>query len=150
MQAHAEETPQEKAIDMLMSTKILDASQLSNVCSKNISLNEHSFDEGLSYQLLSQDDETEHSKGIKVETHCVMINVIDGFAFHVADYFGHYGHSRAVTCLDGPLRGLQNIADNGILMIQSTDVKWHKNYFEHTYPGAKIYSYSNKQVCEFK
>lgn len=147
---YAFENAQERAIDKLITVRNLDASQIPDICSKNICPSEYPDEEGLSYQVLGEDNTSLHQKKIKVETYSVMINTIDGYTFHVADYYGQFGHSRVITCLDGALRGLQGIADNGVLMVQSTDVKWHKNYFEHKYPAAKIYSYSYKQIFELK
>lgn len=90
------------------------------------------------------------SKKAQYETYAVSINVVSGYRFHIADYYGTYGSSRVITALDGELRGRQEIADNGIVMAASTQVRWHKDYFVHTYPRGKVYTYLNKQVLEMK
>lgn len=90
------------------------------------------------------------AKSVKYYANTVNIIVNGGFTFHVGDYYGSYGHSRIVTCLDGDMVGYQGISDNGVVVISSNAVKWHKGYFVHTYPGGKVTSYPNKQICEFK
>lgn len=90
------------------------------------------------------------AKSIKYYANVVNTVVNGGYTFHVADYYGAYGHSRIVTCLDGGMKGEQGIADNGVLVITSNKVKWHKGYFVHTYPAGKVTSYPNAQTCEFK
>lgn len=158
---------QEKAIEQLLSVRNIRVSEELDICSSDICLCESFTEEGLSFQLLTGEKrelqdcfvndisaqfsaKTSSIKSQKIETYAVVINIIDGYTFHIADYYGYYGHSRVVTCLDGAMRGRQGISDNGILMVESTDVKWHKDYFEHTYPAGKVYTYTNKQVMEFK
>ena len=84
-------------------------------------------------------------KSLSHETNMVSIQVLDGFYFHVADY---YDGTRVVTCLDGGLRGYQGIAFNGKQIAECNNVKWFKKHFEHQYPNGKIYSYPNKQVIK--
>jgi hypothetical protein len=152
LQAFTAENIQEQIIEKLLSVRAINTTEISDICSQNICPSEYFADEGLSYQLVSgaNTDLQPMSSSKKMETYSIMIHNIEGYTFHIADYYGYWGNSRVVTCLDGGLRGLQGISDNGILMVQSTDVKWHKNYFEHKYPAAKVYSYSNKQVFELK
>lgn len=89
------------------------------------------------------------AKSVKFYSSSVFITVKGGFTFHVADYYGPYGTSRIVTCLDGNMIGHQGISDNGILQIESTNVIWYKDYFVHFYPAGHVTSYANKQICEF-
>lgn len=109
----------------------------------------------LSIQLSVLDQNSSNKKvakkvnGIKIYATSVSITVISGYSFHVADYYGPYGNSRIVTCLDGDMRGQQGIADNGVLQIESTNVKWYNDYFIHYYPAGQVTSYPNKQTCEF-
>lgn len=155
LQGQVFESIQEKALEKLLCVRNVNASEVPDISSPNICLTEQVTDKNLSYQMLNgvnaaliQSKSKKASN--KMETHSVMVNNIDGYIFHVADYYGVWGNSRVVTCLNGDMRGLQGIADNGILMVESTDVKWHKNYFEHNYPAAKTYSYPNKQIFELK
>jgi hypothetical protein len=88
-------------------------------------------------------------QAVKIHANSVSITVLNGYTFHVADYYGPYGNSRIVTCLDGDMQGHQGIADNGILRIESTNFEWYKDYFVHYYPAGKVVSYANKQTAEF-
>lgn len=90
-----------------------------------------------------------NAKSVKFHANTVSITFVGGFAFHVADYFGTYGNSRIVTCLDGDMIGHQGISDNGIRRIESTNVEWYNNYFIHYYPSGKVISYENSQIAEF-
>lgn len=90
------------------------------------------------------------NSNVKAIANSVSITSLNGFTYHVADYYGAYGHSRIVTCLDGSMRGHQSVADNGVIGIESNDVEWHQGYFVHRYPKAKVYSYPNKQMFEIK
>lgn len=85
------------------------------------------------------------SKSLYFETYVVYIQSYGGYTFHVADYLDG---TRVVTCLDGPLMGLQGISVNGIKIGESNDVIYYPTFFVHFYPGGKIYSYLNKQIFE--
>lgn len=77
------------------------------------------------------------------KAYAVAIQTLEGYTFHVADY---RDGSRIVTCLDGEMVGYQGIALNGEQVNESKDVEWFSNYFVHTYPGGKVYSYPKKQT----
>lgn len=160
-QADTENDIQAIAIEKLLSVRNVDVSSIDNICNPNICLNESSHDSsGISAQLVSGKVRDDFSillrakklsqKTQKAETYAVFVTVLEGYTFHVADYYGSWGNSRVVTALDGQMRGRQEIADNGVVMAASTDVKWHNDYFEHTYPAGKIYTYKDKQVLKLK
>lgn len=107
-------------------------------------VNEHSSSlNGFSPEFLTR--QMKANKSLFFETYAVSIWTIDGYSFHIADY---YDGTRVVTCLDGELVGLQGIAVNGIKTAESRNVTWYNNYFVHRYPTGKINSYSNKQIIE--
>jgi len=157
---------QQEEITQLLSVQNISISEVPNISTPDNFLNERNMDEGLSFQLLTKEKE-EHQNSRENDTsprvnakkmaskktqkfyaNVVAINVLNGYTFHVADYYGPYGNSRIVTCLNGEMRGLQGIADNGVITIESTDVTWHKDYFVHRYPYGKVTSYPNSQVLE--
>lgn len=70
-----------------------------------------------------------------------------GYNFHIADY---PDGTRVVTCLDGDMKGVQGIAENGMQMGGSSNVQWHKGYFVHFYPAGTITSYPNMQVADLQ
>lgn len=164
LNVNSAENQQEKIINLLLSMQNINVNELSDFCSEEIQIKENLLQEGLSYKMLTgntnefqevfeNDLMPQFNAKVnlnKFETRSVVINKMEGYTFHIADYFGQWGNSRIVTCLDGELRGLQGIADNGVIMAQSTDVTWHKNYFVHRYPKGKVTSYPNKQTCEFR
>lgn len=161
-QANAEINTQKSAIEILLLVRNISISAIDDICNPNICLNEHDNEQGLSEKLMSEEEKVQNDYSVllrskkssqktqKAETYAVSITVINGFTFHVADYYGDWGNSRVVTALDGELRGRQEIADNGIIMAASTNVIWHKDFFEHTYPAGKVYTYQNKQVLKIK
>lgn len=79
------------------------------------------------------------------ETYAVLTLIIDGYSFHIADY---YDGTRVVTCLNGPLMGLQTVSFNGTKLVESTNVHWYADYCIHYYQTGKIYSYNNRQIIE--
>lgn len=155
---------QENEFKQLLSMQFLSTNDIPNICSEEISLSEPCSSDGLSSLLLNgetkelqnlfesgmQCNAKSSKKSQKFETYSVVITNIDGYIFHVANYYGSYGNSRVITCLNGEMRGLQGISDNGVQMAESTDVVWHNDYFVHRYPRGKVISYSNRQILEFK
>lgn len=161
--AHA----QKDQIKQLLSLRNINTSNILDICSQDLNSDEVYEDAGLSFQLSNEGVNESRDSFIndiqyqlrskkvlsipkKMVANSVSITVLDGFTFHIADYYGHYGHSRIITCLDGNMRGYQEIADNGVSGIGSSEVKWHKGYFVHNYPNAKIYSYPDKQIFKIK
>ena len=78
----------------------------------------------------SETDSQLEKKSLISETFAVSVQYLSGYLFHVADYFDG---TRVVTCLDGPLVGLQGISINGVQIAESYDVTWLSNYFVHYY-----------------
>lgn len=160
--AHA----QQNEFEQLLSVQNISVSEIPDICSIGAFSNGNCIDEGLSFQLakrgsqnLSEDtttpfqvnEQTRAPKKIqKHHANSVSINVLNGFTFHVADYYGYYGTSRVVTCLDGEMKGNQAIGDNGIVQAESNDVTWHKGYFVHRYPYGKVTSFPNSQTLEIE
>lgn len=157
---------QQEELDQLLSIQNINVSEVLDICSPDICLHEICTTKGFSSLLLTEEKKdllesfeknvSQHfnvkvstsKKAQKLETNLVAINIVNGFTFHVADYYGPLGNSRVITCLDGDMRGYQTIADNGIQTASSNNVVWHKGYFVHHYPYGKIYSYPNKQRLE--
>lgn len=81
----------------------------------------------------------------RFETYAIAINKVDGYIFHVADY---YDGTYIVTCLDGPLLGYQVISVNGMVTADSSTVVWYKNYFVHRYATGNVLTYKRKQIIE--
>lgn len=149
---------QQIEMEQLLSLKNVNPSNIIDICDPEIVSYENKNNQGLSVLLgihsSGMNDEAQNikemtPKKIIVYANVVSISVINGYTFHVADYYGPYGHSRAVTCLDGAMKGYQGVADNGIQTAESWAVEWHKNYFVHYYPKAKVISYPNTQFFEF-
>ena len=84
--------------------------------------------------------------GKSFTTHNVRYENLDGYTFHIADY---PDGSRAVTALNGEMRGYQGIALNGRQIAESWNMEVHNGYFIHYYDVAKITSYDTKQVCKY-
>lgn len=76
---------------------------------------------------------------------CVGFEYINGFRYHVADY---YDGTRVVTCLNGPSMGLQTVYLRGFWVGDSWDVNWRKRSFVHWHVSGRITSYDYKQVIE--
>lgn len=91
------------------------------------------------------DESSVVKKSVFYEAYAVWIQNLNGYNFHIADY---WDGTRVVTCLDGGMVGLQAISVNGIKMVESTNVKWYNNRFVHRYPAGKVTSYSYKQTSE--
>lgn len=160
--AHA----QQNELEQLLSFQNISVSEIPDICSLGIFSNEPCINEGLAFQLSAEkatqnslegipsfqlDAKTRAAKKVqKTHANSVVINVSNGYTFHVADYYGYYGNSRVVTCLNGAMKGHQGIADNGIVLAESNDVTWHKGYFVHRYPNGKITSYPNSQTAEIE
>lgn len=146
---------QQNEIEQLLSVQNINVSEISDICTVRAATHGDSLDEGLSLRLtkiqnLSEDTARGTKKVQKIHADLVSINSLNGYTFHVADYYGNFGNSRVVTCLDGDMKGYQGVADNGILQIESNDVKWHKGYFVHKYPNAKVISYPKSQTLEIR
>lgn len=150
---------QESAIEQLLLVENSYACDSLDVSSLDVCSDEHGNEDGLFFQLSTaveqnscsscSSSENVSEKSKKVETYAVFITVVEGYTFHVADYYGPLGHSRVVSCLDGDMKGEQIIVDNDVLTGSSSNVKWHKKYFSHKYANGKIYSYPNKQIISF-
>lgn len=85
------------------------------------------------------------AKSFRLETSAVAEIKLNGLKYHVADY---PDGTRVITCLDGSLKGLQEVYFEGSRILMSIDVEWHSKYFEHKYPNGKVKSYPNKQIAD--
>lgn len=159
---------QNEEMEQLLSVQNINISEIKDISCPNIVYNKSYANDGLSFQASNGEkkglhnsiiNDTSHhlrtksirqKKSLKFEANSVVINALNGCTFHVADYYGDFGHSRVVTCLEGELRGLQAIADNGVFAVESTNVEWFHGYFVHHYPHAIVYSYQNKQIFKIK
>lgn len=85
------------------------------------------------------------AKSTLYNAYSVSIQDSQGYLFHVADY---YDGTRVVTCLNGPLLGLQGVSFKGVKIVESTDVIWFSDYFVHYYPTIIVNSYANQQIIK--
>ncbi|MDB2613682.1 hypothetical protein N9Y92_00810, partial [Chlamydiales bacterium] len=85
------------------------------------------------------------SLSTKVETTYVQVVRSNGYTFHVADY---YDGTRVISCLDGSLKGLQEMYFNGVLQAWTNAVLWSNGYFIHYYQHGEVISYPNKQIVK--
>lgn len=88
-------------------------------------------------------------KYVKYYANTFFTTQINGYNFHVADYYGVYGNSRIITCLDGPLVGYQAIADNGVIVVETTSVIYYGDRSVHFYPSAKVTTSPYVQYIQF-
>lgn len=63
----------------------------------------------------------------------------NGEFLHVAVY---PGGGQVVTCLSGDKTGYQYIEENGVVVDESLDVKWHHHSFTHYYPGGRVRTFT--------
>lgn len=145
---------QSDEIEQLISIQNIHVSEMHNICFPDICLPSHLKIESLSYQLSIANETTTKfqekkimasNKSLKFEAYSVAINTLNGFIFHVADY---YDGTRVVTALDGNLRGYQVIAVNGVMVASSTGVEWNSDNFVHYYQNGKVISHFNRQTLE--
>lgn len=152
LNAHA----QQIELELLLSVQNVSMSEISDICLPEVVCRGYS-NEGLAYKLGAEklsEDTASNSRAVKkvqkFNANTVEISILGGFTFHVADYYGYYGNTRVVTCLDGDMQGHQAIADNGILQAESNDVTWHKGYFIHRYPYGRVTSFPKSQAIELE
>jgi hypothetical protein len=156
---------QQEEFHLLLSVQSISGSEASGISFPDVCLNKNYSEAGFSLNLIGETNASQNSfestspknshavaskRAIRQYANTVAINILSGYTYHIADYYGAFGSSRIVTCLDGPFKGCQGIADNGVLQIESNEVKWHKGYFEHRYPGGKVVSYPTSQYFETK
>lgn len=138
---------QEKEFEQLLKTYSVNASLFDSFCKGQLpEKSELNTSENFEISRLNNADSTNLEKmSAFFETFDVKIVTSGGFNFHIGDYFDG---SRTVTCLDGPLAGLQAISVNGVKMAESTDVSFYDDGFSHWYLKGAVHTYRYKQVIE--
>ena len=81
----------------------------------------------------------------RYETIAIQMVVESGYTFHIAHYSNE---TKVISCLNGPLGGVQEIYHNGVYQGGTENVQWYAGYFVHFYKRGRIISYPNKQILE--